>query len=128
MTIDGHYFVKEIQNMLPTRTFQRKTFEVEAVQVTDENIGSVSTWCSSPIRTEMVKGRSVKYVKVRVVRPLDERQTKAYVGDWVLYAGTGYKVYTNKAFMSCFVEVQIVTPMNQADDAVEEMFREPTAS
>lgn len=127
MTIDGHDFVKETQNMLPTRTFQRKTFEVEAVQVSEENIGSVSTWCSSPIRTEMVKGKTVKYVKVRVVRPLDERQTKAYIGDWVLYAGTGYKVYTSKAFLNCFEEIKMLTP-EEAADAVEDTFREPTAS
>lgn len=83
--------------MIESTTYVRKPFEVEAVQVTEENIDEVREWCQG---TTMEDSRP--YIKVRVARALNERQTKAYPGDWVLYAGTGFKVYTDKAFHRTF--------------------------
>lgn len=88
---------KENDNMVDTTTYVRKPFEVEAVQVTEENIEAVKDWCQGNLEMD-----NRQYIKVRVARALNERQTKAYPGDWVLYAGTGFKVYTNKAFHKTF--------------------------
>jgi hypothetical protein len=85
-----------------TRKYIRKPFEIDAVQVTEENLEDIAKWCSGEVQKEAHGKKDVRFVKVRVNRPLNERQTKAFVGDWVLYAGTGYKVYTAKAFDSCF--------------------------
>jgi len=82
-----------------TSTFVRKPLYIEAVRVTAENIEDVAKWCSGEVKKD---NRLTEYVKVRVIRPLNERQTMAYVGDWVLYAGVGYKVYTDKAFQQSF--------------------------
>ena len=84
--------------------FVRKPFFIDAVQVTADNVEAVATWCQGEVRKfKDSKGKVTdEYVKVRVHRPLNERQTKAYVGDWVLYAGSGFKVYTVKAFNSSF--------------------------
>ena len=84
---------------LQTAQYNRKPFTVDAIQVTAENMAQVSEWCNGDIR-EAKEGQP--YIKVRVARPLNERQTRAFSGDWVLYAGTGYKVYTNDAFKKCF--------------------------
>lgn len=88
---------------METRTFIRKSFEVEAVQVTAENMVEVAEWCRG--RVVKAKADEEQHVKVRVMRVMDERQTKAFVGDWVLYAGTGYKVYNAKAFVKSFEPV-----------------------
>lgn len=90
--------------------FVRKPFEVEAVQVTAENLADVATWCRGEVRsdvigrteTELTVETGSPYVKVTVARALNEKQTKAFVGDWVLKAGTGFKVYTTKAFTKSF--------------------------
>lgn len=89
--------------MKPSK-YTRKTFVVEAIQVTEENIEAVAQWCQGTVLEKPAKGKSPirPYIKVRVHHPLSERQTEAYVGDWVLYAGSGYKVYTAKAFPACF--------------------------
>lgn len=84
---------------LKTQPYVRKPFSVAAVRVTEENIDRVARWCKG----EVTKNSSgAKYIKVEVSRPLNERQTQAFVGDWVLSAGNGYKVYTNKAFEQSF--------------------------
>lgn len=83
---------------METTKFTRKPFEVEAVQVTDQNIDEVASWCQG----EVITLDGVKHIKVRVLRVINERQTQAFVGDWVLYAGTGYKVYPDKAFKKSF--------------------------
>lgn len=83
--------------------FVRKPFEVDGIRVTPDNIQEVAEWCQGEVRTTKGKdGEDVSTVKVRVLRPMNERQTIAYEGDWILYAGTGYKVYTNKAFVATF--------------------------
>jgi hypothetical protein len=88
---------------MQTEKYVRKPFYIDAVQVTEENIAEVATWCDGELLTSSGgEGAKDAYVKVRVHRPLNERQTKAFVGDWVLFAGTGYKVYTKKAFEASF--------------------------
>lgn len=99
--------------MLKTHKFARKTFYVDGVRVTPENMEEVAKWCGGEILTDPQDGQ---YIKVRVHRPLTDRQTKAFVGDWVLYAGTGFKVYTAKAFDKSFEKVRTLTKA-QADEA-----------
>jgi hypothetical protein len=80
----------------------RKPFEVDAVEVTDANMAELAEWCQGTLVER--EGESRNYIKVRVIRALTERQTQAFIGDWVLYAGTGYKVYTSRAFIKTFVK------------------------
>jgi glutamine amidotransferase PdxT len=85
----------------------RRPFIVQAVEVSEENMAQVAAWCGGEVRTsdESKDGEEPnlqKYIKVNVKRPLNERQTKAYFGDWVLSAGSGFKVYTPKAFTTSF--------------------------
>jgi len=87
--------------MIETNKFARKPFYVDAVQVTSENMAEVAEWCQGDVITSDTPPNGT-HIKVRVHRPLTERQTKAFVGDWVLYAGTGFKVYTDKAFEKSF--------------------------
>jgi hypothetical protein len=97
---------------MKTHKFARKPFYVDAVRVSEDNIEEVSGWCQGEIQTDA----DGKHIKVRVHRPLTDRQTKAYIGDWVLYAGTGFKVYTPKAFDKSFEKVKTLTKA-QADEA-----------
>jgi hypothetical protein len=95
---------------LDVKNYERIPFDVTAVRVTSKNIEQVAAWCGGEVLTSSKKDRDLergrideKYVKVRVYRPMGDRQTMAFVGDWVLYAGKGYKVYTNLAFQKTFV-------------------------
>lgn len=94
---------EEKDNMdLQTQRFVRKPLFVDAVQVTNENIHEVAKWCQSDVRLERTRKGEAKFIKVRVIGAKNERVTKAYPGDWVLYAGTSYRVYPEKAFHSAF--------------------------
>lgn len=86
---------------MQTTKFIRRSFEVDAVRVTDENIDDVAKWCQG----EVLETNGKKYIKVKVQKIISDRQTQAFVGDWVLYAGAGYKVYTNRAFRNSFDQV-----------------------
>lgn len=98
---------------MKTHKFARKPFYVDAVRVSEDNIEDVAKWCQGEVMTDPAEGR---YVKVRVHRPLTDRQTKAFIGDWILCAGTGFKVYTPKAFDKSFEKVKTLTKA-QADEA-----------
>jgi hypothetical protein len=94
-----------------TAKFVRKPFPVEAVQVTERNMEEVAAWCQGDIQFTNPRpapagddGRR-RFIKVRVLRPMGEKQTQAFAGDWVLYAGTGYKVYRDAAFHNSFDRV-----------------------
>lgn len=112
--------------MLDTTKYVRKPFYIDAVQVTADNIEEVAKWAAGEVRTDN-NSTNKKYIKVRVHRALNDRQTKAYVGDWVLYAGTGFKVYTSKAFAAHFekdsvgatmIETPTDTPASGVDEVV----------
>jgi len=91
---------------------ERKTFTVDAVRVRADNIEEVAKWCGGDVRYAFAgEGKPDKpYIKVRVLRPLDDRQTMAFVGDWVLHAGTGYKVYVDGAFRKAFTIITGLLP------------------
>jgi hypothetical protein len=82
-----------------TATYVRKPFYVDAVQVTKENMVEVAGWCGGEIRTTK---NNTKYIFVRVIRPIKESQCMAFVDDWVLGAGTSYKVYKDRIFRETF--------------------------
>lgn len=107
--------------MLKTHKFARKPFYVDAVRVSETNMEEAAKWCEGEIHTNE-EGR---FIKVTVHRPLTERQTQAFVGDWVLFAGSGYKVYTPKAFDKSFEKVRTLTKA-QADEAGIKVPHEPS--
>lgn len=96
---------------IDTQKYIRKPLYVDAVRVTEANFIEISAWCQGEIEQEgntlggHIQGK--KYIKVRVHNPKNVRQSKAYVGDWLLYTERGYKVYTNKAFHAAFDKVTL---------------------
>ena len=92
--------------------FQRKPFSVDGVCVTDDNINEVAEWCLGKVE-ESDKG--VKHIRVDAHRPLTERQTMAFIGDWVLFHNRGFKVYTEAAFSRNFELVQAGTGSDHAE-------------
>ena len=97
---------------MKTHKFARKPFYVDAVRVSETNIEEVAQWCDGIIE-DSSEG---KFIRVKVHRPLTERQTQAFIGDWVLFAGSGFKVYVPKAFDKSFEKVKHLTKA-QADEA-----------
>lgn len=96
----------------------RQPFNVEAIQVTKENMEEVASWCEGTIvlpNPDSHDPESMKYIQVDVHSPADVRQTRAFVNDFVLKLENGgsFKVYTQKAFVKNFVpregETRVVT-------------------
>lgn len=87
---------------METQTYARKPFYVQAVRVTEENFEKVAEWTGGEIQS----AKQGKFIKVDVQKVIYERQTQAFVGDWVLNSQNGevnsFKVYTNAAFTKSF--------------------------
>ena len=97
-----------------TVKYVRKPLFVDAVQVTEDNFEDIARWCfgevgnidESPVDEDDDFEPTKQYIHVRVHNPKNPRQTKAFVGDWILYTERGYKVYTTKAFTANFDMVE----------------------
>jgi hypothetical protein len=96
---------------IQTSKYIRKPLYVDAVQITENNFSDLARWCQGEMRTidgddltANLNGANpnAHYIRVRVHNPKNIRQTKGYVGDWILYTDRGYKVYTQKAFKASF--------------------------
>lgn len=103
---------------MKTTTYVRKPFYIQAVRVTESNMDEIAQWCGGEVevRQSSTDEKPIAHVRVRVHRPLNERQTTAFIGDWVLEAETGFKIYTAKAFEKSFDKVRHLTK-EQADRA-----------
>jgi hypothetical protein len=103
-----------MENTSITTKYVRKPLFVDAVQVTEQNFEDIARWCfgevanidESPVDRSASVQPSKQYIHVRVHNPKNPRQTKAFVGDWILYTERGYKVYTTKAFQANFDQVE----------------------
>lgn len=121
--------------MIVTEKYVRKPLYVDVVRVTGENMIEIARWCQGEIRNldndDVAENQQLeRYIHVRVHNPKNARQTKAHIGDYLLYTERGYKVYTERAFQNSFelvegedqnaenvepVPVPEVTPEQQAE-------------
>lgn len=93
-----------------TVKYVRKPLYVDAVRVTKENFEDILEWCQGDlggpdgveIPDDVPIDTDKHFIRVRVHNPQTPRQTKAFVGDWILYTTRGYKIYTEKAFSENF--------------------------
>lgn len=96
-----------------TKKYVKKPLYVEAVRVTRKNFRELTKWCSGKIQTEQAdstQSPGAKYIKIQAHNPINNRQTKAFVGDWILKTDRGFKVYTHQTFTQSFDEEdQVVT-------------------
>lgn len=97
---------------IKTERYVRKPLYVDAVRVTRENFEEILGWCQGDIGFSdgrMVDGKveeidpDSQYIRIRVHNPQSPRQSRAFVGDWILYTEKGYKIYTEKAFSENFL-------------------------
>lgn len=80
--------------------YQRKSFTVEAVQVTQENMREVAKWCGGTIAQTPDKKF---YVALNVANNGPRRIFRAYMGYWVVLAmGGRFMVYPDKSFNATF--------------------------
>lgn len=99
-------------------TYSRKPFVVEAIQVTSNNVFEVAEWCNGEVKKSSPKSAPAGqtgeelYVKVKVIKAQNDKQSQAFVGDWVLRSGNNFKVYTNKAFLTTFEPLVLVDSPN----------------
>lgn len=110
--------------MLELQSAIRKPFPVKVIKVTAENMEEVAAWCGGAVRYVTQKGtqNKVPFIQVKVQGTATPRQKTAFVGDRVLYAGKGYKVYTPKAFENNFDLQEGVEMVPTAlDHAVEQL-------
>jgi len=94
------------------QTFTRKPFHVQAVRVTQENMIEVAKWCGGKVidrPNPKNKSQEQYYVKVDVERPMTEKQTMAFIGNYVVKTARGFKVYTKGGMDKTFDEVDELT-------------------
>lgn len=90
-----------------TKQFMKKPLYVEAIRITRRNFPEVVEWCEGRVRTERAdapQNANKKFIKIEAHNPINSRQTKAFIGDWVLKTERGFKVYTHVSFVQSFDE------------------------
>lgn len=75
--------------------FMRKPFFVDGYLVDEDNMDAIAKWCKGHVVRDNVPR---PFVRVPVDRPMNQRQTQAFVGTWVLLSihqgRESFKVYT----------------------------------
>lgn len=85
---------------------RRKSFDIEYVIVTEENINEVATWCNGTVGGE---GKD-RFVKILDKGAINQMQTKAFLGDVVVrhVELNTFKKFGQKAFSKSYDQVEIV--------------------
>lgn len=83
---------------LEFESWTRNTFDVQAIQVTDENLRQVAEWCKGEVLRTMSHNTRTYILVDNVVRRGRLTQVKVFAGDWLLFANGQYKHYRNRSF------------------------------
>lgn len=93
-----------------TATYERKTFRVEAVRVTSDNMEEVAEWCGGRVVNTDGFGYGRKHVQVPTGKG-GESIAHAYIGNWVtcLVKAQSFRVYKEKSFLEAFSSIMSET-------------------
>lgn len=100
-----------------TTSWGRKTFDVEAVQVTAENMKEVAAWCNGVLDDEF---EDQTYILVHGGQNVDY---EIYVGDWVVMADGEFQFYPDAWFKRVF-EPRVVEGILKLDYVANNEFAE----
>lgn len=104
--------------MIINKTYRRKTFTVQAIQATVDNMKGLAEWCGGDVVVYWpdISRQSGDYyraghtcVEVVIGRVQGrEKKARAYPGDWItrLHDTNNFRVYRNKSFLEAFEEVR----------------------
>ncbi len=98
----------------------RKPLVVVGVEVTEDNFMELALWVQGSImnidgsESDVIDPKK-QFILVRVHNPKSPRQSRAFVGDWILYSDRGYKVYSPKAFKNTFDPVNTEFKRDKAE-------------
>lgn len=113
--------------MVINKTYRRKTFTVQAIQVSTDNLRGLAEWCGGRI------GQEQDFLREPGVKPFVEvvigvvngrtKKARAYPGDWItkLHDANNFRVYRNDSFVEAFEEVRSEI---EKREAVLELVRE----
>ena len=94
--------------MIITATFERRTFKVQAIRVTAENIRELAEWCGGVLIDGHLPATNAAYIRVPVSNITGREQTvQAHAGDWItrLTDANNFRVYKNRSFLQAFREI-----------------------
>ena len=101
-----------------TEKFLRRTFPVDAIRVTEENIRHLADWCGGTI-AKTLEDRPKLYIALKVEHPSGRREAKAFPGDWLVTTRGGFKVFNDRAFKNTFIHVE-----NVSDEKIGKLVRD----
>lgn len=84
-----------------TATWTRNSFEVEAVQITEENIIDVAVWCGGKLY-QSLEHFPKRYIAMRITSAARAHNVKAWAGDWITFAKGEFKHHKDKTFRQTF--------------------------
>jgi hypothetical protein len=87
---------------IPFEQYVRKSFDVAAIQITDENIAELAPFIGTLEQQE--NGRYIIIVDRKLIRNLD----KVYSGYWLTKMGTTLRCYSQNAFAKHFVSLAVL--------------------
>lgn len=94
--------------MIVTTMYQRRTFQVQAIRVTAENMLALTAWCDGALIDGHLLPSSEAYIRVPISNIAGRQQTaEARIGDWItrLSDANNFRVYRNKSFLQAFQEI-----------------------
>jgi hypothetical protein len=100
--------MQEFDKGFEPEVWTRKSFDVRAVRITDDNIRVVALWSGGIVRRlpnnpgEALRGVNKRCIQLEVNHYNKLREVKAYVGDWILMTDEGFRHYRDKSFRLAF--------------------------
>lgn len=106
-------FVNQERESMDIKQGRRKSFDIEFIEVTSDNLDEVAAWCNGTANGTD-EDRST-FIKLHDKNAINTRQTKAFVGDIVVHSKElgSFKSFGKKAFNKAFEEVVEVTPQRE---------------
>lgn len=92
--------------MLEILYFERRMFQVKAVQITEENIDAVARWCNGiiGIKFDARKDEFVEYIELTIQVNKNPQLAKAYFGQWITH-NRSWRIYKPEVFEATFSPV-----------------------
>jgi hypothetical protein len=105
------------------QTWTRRSFDVDAVRLTEENLQKVAEWCGGSVLRSLEHGNR-RYVNFISVAYGKTRATKAFAGHWIVKIDQTFKHYRDDPFRKSYMPGSDCREPEQTDEAIRIVVRD----
>jgi hypothetical protein len=94
---------KPVELLPCVQIWTKKSFDVQAAQVTEQDMETIAEWCGGRIYIQHNEGEERQfYIQFTGIQHKEKKEIKAFVGDWITFVRDEFRLFHDTQFKRAY--------------------------